>query len=208
MNNVVARQRNSTEQQLKLQKILAAHIPFVSLQNAMPLIHTSQLMNSSAGGFDHFSSVLIPPADLQPFRYRKILIALTVVSALKCISVSDGVLESDWVQNIFELLSPSSQESSLHCWEKSIMVSDGSSAGLPACTLWGQISELWSQITLVGPKIFVWPFLARFWPFCRIDWLLAKIRFEQTGSCLINHIFSLFWLLSIHCRFSPNSYIL
>jgi len=30
--------------------------------------------------------------------------------------------------------------------------------GLPGWPFWGQISEIWSQITLAGPKKFVWPF--------------------------------------------------
>jgi len=38
---------------------------------------------------------------------------------------------------------------------------------------WGQISEIWSQITLAGPKIFVWPF-------CRIDLAPAKIKIWPT----------------------------
>ena len=31
-------------------------------------------------------------------------------------------------------------------------------SGIARLVLWGQISEIWSQITLSGPKIFVWPF--------------------------------------------------
>ena len=72
-------------------------------------------------------------------------------------------------------------------------------SGLPSWPFWGQISEIWSQITLVGPKIFVWPFSGMGWP-------LARIRSDHPVSCLRNHIFSLFWL--IHCRFSPNLYFL
>ena len=48
--------------------------------------------------------------------------------------------------------------------------------------------------------------MALFWPFSRIDWLLARIISDQPVSCLRNHIFSLFWL--IDCRFSPNFHIL
>jgi len=76
---------------------------------------------------------------------------------------------------------------------------------LQGCLFWGQIWEIWFQITLTGPKIFVWPF-GFFWPFTRIDWPLARIRCDYPGSCLGSHIFSLFWL--IDCRISPNFYIL
>jgi len=34
----------------------------------------------------------------------------------------------------------------------------GLGAGLPGWPFWGQISEIWSQITLAGTKIFVWRF--------------------------------------------------
>jgi len=34
-------------------------------------------------------------------------------------------------------------------------------------TLWGQISEIWSRMTLPGPKIFVWPFSRMGWPLPR-----------------------------------------
>ena len=62
-----------------------------------------------------------------------------------------------------------------------------------------------ARLALLGPKFSFGP-LALFWPFSRIGWPLAKIISDHPRSCLRNHIFSLFWL--IHCRFSPNSYIL
>ena len=61
--------------------------------------------------------------------------------------------------------------------------------GLPDWPFWGQISEIWSQITLARPKILFGP-LALFCPFSRIDWPLARIRSDHPGSCLRNHIFS------------------
>jgi len=78
-------------------------------------------------------------------------------------------------------------------------VRKGFNPGLACWPSWGQISKIWSQITLAGPKIFVWPF-------SRLDWPLARIRSCYPGTCLRSHIFSLFWL--IDCRFSPNSCIL
>ena len=55
-----------------------------------------------------------------------------------------------------------------------------------------------------APK-FSFGLLALIGPFSR-GWPHARIKSDHPGSWLRNHIFSLFWL--IHCRFSPNSYIL
>ena len=73
--------------------------------------------------------------------------------------------------------------------------------GLPGWPLWGQISEIWSQITLAQNfRLAFWLF---FGPFPGWIWLLAKVSSEHPGSCLSNHTFSFFWL--IECRFSPYS---
>jgi len=79
---------------------------------------------------------------------------------------------------------------SVHLWQV---------AKLPGWPFWSQISEIWSQITLADPKIFVWLF-------SRIDRPLARIRSHHSGTCLRNDNFSL--LLLIDCRFQPNCYIL
>jgi len=79
------------------------------------------------------------------------------------------------------------QRFTLYCGSRRFVACDYWT-GLPGWPFWGQISEIWSQTTLAGPKISFGP-LAIFWPFSRIDWPLARIRSDHPGSCLRNHIF-------------------
>jgi len=82
-------------------------------------------------------------------------------------------------------------------WQDNRALSVYTKAGLSGWLLfWGQISEICSQITVTGPKIFIWPFaFGSFLTLCLwLDWTLARIRYDHPGSCLRlrNHIFSLF----------------
>jgi len=67
----------------------------------------------------------------------------------------------------------------------------GERSWLPGWPFWGQISEIWSQLALAGPKIVIWPF-SSFWPFSRIDWPLTRIRSDQLGCCLRTIFFHFF----------------
>jgi len=66
-------------------------------------------------------------------------------------------------------------------WQDNRALSVYTKAGLSGWLFWGQISEIYSQITVTAPKIFIWLF---FWPFSRIHWTLSKIRYDHPGSCL------------------------
>ena len=70
-------------------------------------------------------------------------------------------------------------------WTEFLKIRTGSgsqnmTAGLPGWAFWSQISEIWSQTTLAGFKIFVWPF-GSLWTFSRIYWPLARIKSDQPG---------------------------
>jgi len=61
--------------------------------------------------------------------------------------------------------------------------------GLPGWPIWDQISEIWSQITLAGPKIFVWPlalFQDRFFPLQELG--LATL--VPVGETIFFHFFN------------------
>jgi len=83
----------------------------------------------------------------------------------------------------------------LYCWY---------AAGLSNWSFGDKFQKFGPKQNLLTPKFSFAP-LGLFWPFSRIDWLLARIRSDHPVFCLRNQIFSLFWL--IYCRFSPNSYI-
>jgi len=50
------------------------------------------------------------------------------------------------------------RESNFHSACSRLCYSAWFQTGLPGWPFWDQISEIWSQITLIGPKIFVWFF--------------------------------------------------